>query len=75
MPQHTITFMEVTDQYLTLSNNFHDKSLHESAQKALESGILSKWQPMPIADTRAHLNLRISTPRRTHQGQPHARFC
>jgi len=55
MPRDNITFKEVADQYLTLSNNFRDKSLHESAKKTLESGILSKWQPMPIADiTRVH---------------------
>jgi hypothetical protein len=55
MPQDNITFKEVADRYLTLSNRFREQSLHESAQKTLESGILSKWQPMPIADiTRAH---------------------
>lgn len=55
MPQDNITFKVMADHYLTLSSTFRDKSLHESAKKTLESGIPSKWQPMPIADiTRAH---------------------
>lgn len=55
MPQDSITFKEVAEKYLTLSNNGIDKSWHERVKKTLESRILPRWQHMPIVDiTRAH---------------------